>query len=163
MHLLSRARRRGNTHHGLEGDLDLLLERTKLLAHCRLLFLQALASLFPVLLKMEGEQQRIAVEFLRFDACGQFFAGWTLIGAAALKLRGSELQQSILEMMMELLARHGLAYQMDAMVAGWNGDLIGPEGGAGLIHEHFYRRAATIYAGSSEIQRNIIAKGALGL
>ena len=28
---------------------------------------------------------------------------------------------------------------------------------------HLYRRAATIYGGSSEVQKNIIAKGALGL
>ena len=52
------------------------------------LFLQGLASLFPLLLKMEGAQQRIAVEYLRLDACGQFFAGWTLIGAAALRGAG---------------------------------------------------------------------------
>lgn len=51
------------------------------------LILQALASLFPVLLRMDGDQRSIAIEYLRLDACGQFFAGWTLIGAAA--LRGS--------------------------------------------------------------------------
>jgi putative MATE family efflux protein len=51
------------------------------------LFLQGLASLFPLLLRMEGDQHDIAVEYLRLDAFGQFFAGWTLIGAAA--LRGS--------------------------------------------------------------------------
>lgn len=51
------------------------------------LFLQGLASLFPILLNMEGNQRVIAVEYLRLDACGQFFSGWTLIGAAA--LRGS--------------------------------------------------------------------------
>jgi alkylation response protein AidB-like acyl-CoA dehydrogenase len=112
----------------------------------------------------ELEMRLIALEALLSDQLSAAEAGTpTLIGAAALKLRGSELQQSILETMMEVLGRHGLAYQMEAMVAGWNGDLIGPEGGAGLIHEHLYRRAATIYAGSSEIQRNIIAKGALGL
>ena len=106
----------------------------------------------------------ISLEALLSDQLSAAEAGTpSLIGAAALKLRGSELQQSILEMMMEILGRHGLAYQMDAMLAGWNGDLVGPEGAAGLIHEHLYRRAATIYAGSSEIQRNIIAKGALGL
>ena len=49
--------------------------------------LQGLASLFPMLLTMEGKQRAIAVEYLRLDACGQFFSGWTLIGAAA--LRGS--------------------------------------------------------------------------
>jgi MATE family multidrug resistance protein len=51
------------------------------------LLLQMMASGFAHLLKMEGEQLRIAVEFLRIDACGQFFAGWTLIAAAA--CRGS--------------------------------------------------------------------------
>lgn len=51
------------------------------------LILQALASLFPVLLRMDGAQRDITIEYLRLDACGQFFAGWTLIGAAA--LRGS--------------------------------------------------------------------------
>jgi putative MATE family efflux protein len=52
------------------------------------LFLQGLAGLFPLLLTMEGRQQQIAVEYLRFDACGQFFAGWTMIGAAALRGAG---------------------------------------------------------------------------
>ena len=50
--------------------------------------LQILATGFPRLLNMEGEQQRIAVEFLRIDACGQFFAGWTLIAAAAFRGTG---------------------------------------------------------------------------
>jgi MATE family multidrug resistance protein len=49
--------------------------------------LQLLAAGFPRLLNMEGEQERIATEFLRIDACGQFFAGWTMIAAAA--FRGS--------------------------------------------------------------------------
>jgi putative MATE family efflux protein len=49
--------------------------------------LQLLATLFPSLLRMEGQQRQIAVEYLRLDAFGQFFAGWTLIGNAA--LRGS--------------------------------------------------------------------------
>lgn len=50
--------------------------------------LQILATGFPRLLNMEGEQQRIAVGFLRIDACGQFFAGWTLIAAAAFRGTG---------------------------------------------------------------------------
>ena len=87
----------------------------------------------------------------------------SLIGAAALKIRGSELQQAILQCMTDALARHGLAYQADALVAGWNGELMGPAEMAGILAEHLHRRAATIYGGSSEIQRNIIAKGALGL
>ena len=62
-----------------------------------------------------------------------------------------------------LADRHGMVYQSDALHAGWNGALIGPEESADVIYEHLYRRAATIYGGSSEVQKNIIAKGALGL
>ena len=50
--------------------------------------LQVLASVFPMLLNMKGEQRTIAVDYLRIDACGQYFAGWTLIGAAALRGAG---------------------------------------------------------------------------
>jgi alkylation response protein AidB-like acyl-CoA dehydrogenase len=56
-----------------------------------------------------------------------------------------------------------MVYQSDALHAGWNGELIGPEESADVMYEHLYRRAATIYGGSSEVQKNIIAKGALGL
>ena len=84
-----------------------------------------------------------------------------VLGAAALKLRSSEYQQSALQTIVDVLGRHGLAYQTDALEPGWNGDAVGPEASAGLLYEHLYRRAATIYGGSSEVQKNIIAKGAL--
>ena len=87
----------------------------------------------------------------------------TLMGAAALKLRSSEFQQDALQSIMDVLARHSLVYQTDALHPGWNGDLVGPDEMAGLIYEHLYRRAATICGGSSEVQKNIIAKGALRL
>ena len=87
----------------------------------------------------------------------------SLMGAAALKLRGTELQQAILQTGLDALGRHGMVFQSEALHAGWNGELIGPEQSADVIYEHLYRRAATIYGGSSEVQKNIIAKGALGL
>ncbi|MCH9672973.1 MAG: acyl-CoA dehydrogenase family protein [Gammaproteobacteria bacterium] len=87
----------------------------------------------------------------------------SLMGAAALKVRGSEYQQAALQAIMDVLGRHGLSYQTDALHPGWNGDHVGPDEMAGLIYEHLYRRAATIYGGSTEVQKNIIAKGALGL
>jgi alkylation response protein AidB-like acyl-CoA dehydrogenase len=87
----------------------------------------------------------------------------SLMGAAALKLRGTEVQQAILQTGLDVLGRHGMVYQNEALNAGWNGEIIGPEASADVIYEHLYRRAATIYGGSSEVQKNIIAKGALGL
>ena len=86
-----------------------------------------------------------------------------MMGAAALKLRGTELQQNILQTGIDILGRHGLPYQTGALDAEWDGKLIGPEESAALIYEHLYRRAASIYSGSNEVQKNIIAKGALGL
>lgn len=87
----------------------------------------------------------------------------SLMGAAALKIRGSELQQEIHQTIVDVLARYGLVFQTDSLEPGWNGQHVGPEETAGLIYEHLYRRAATIYGGSTEVQKNIIAKGALGL
>lgn len=51
-------------------------------------FLRFLANWFPILLTMEGIQHDIATGYLRLDAYGQFFAGWTLIGSAALRGAG---------------------------------------------------------------------------
>ncbi len=109
----------------------------------------------------ELEMNLSTLKAMHADALAQGTPG--LISAAALKIRGSELQQAILQTMTDVLGRHGLAYQADALMAGWNGELVGPEESAGILAEHLHRRAATIYGGSSEIQRNIIAKGALGL
>jgi len=40
---------------------------------------------------------------------------------------------------------------------------VGPDYAVGLMEEHLLRRAASIYGGSNEIQKNIIAKALLGL
>lgn len=50
--------------------------------------LQLMATAFPRLLTMEGHQQQIAVTFLRIDACGELFRGWTLIAAACFRGTG---------------------------------------------------------------------------
>jgi len=105
-----------------------------------------------------------ALAALSKDQRSSFYAAGapSLIGAAALKLRASELQQEILQVMTDALARHGLAFQADALMASWNGELVGPSESPGLLYEQLTRRAATIYGGSSEIQREIIAKNTFG-
>ncbi len=40
---------------------------------------------------------------------------------------------------------------------------VGPDHAVGLMEEHLLRRAASIYGGSNEIQKNIIAKAILAL
>jgi len=82
-----------------------------------------------------------------------------------LKARGSELHQKLTEMLVEVLGDYGSVYYPDP-----NEDRslrehrsIGPQFAAGLSAELFYRRACSIYGGSAEIQRNIIAKAMFNL
>lgn len=79
-----------------------------------------------------------------------------------LKIRGTELQQALSELLIEALGLYGLAYPEDHGTAGRNTPDIGPTGAAEGVAHFLYSRAATIYGGSNEIQRNIIAKLLLG-
>lgn len=87
----------------------------------------------------------------------------TGVEANLLKIRGTEIEQAITELMISVMARHGLPFDPAAFKGDWNEPEIGPEGGVGLLGEFLYYRAATIYGGSNEIQRGIIAKQGLGL
>ena len=76
--------------------------------------------------------------------------------ASMLKLKGSEIQQSITELMMQAI---GPQAQPFVAVEGGNVDAYKSR----LSPRYFNYRKTTIYAGSNEIQRNIIAKATLGL
>ena len=80
-------------------------------------------------------------------------------GAAVsmLKIRGPEIQQTLTEQMMQ--ADGPLAQPFRPL--GGSGDF--DEFAAGLAPRYCNFRKTTIYAGSNEIQRNIIAKAILGL
>ena len=74
-----------------------------------------------------------------------------------LKIKGTEIQQSITELMMQTAGPFAQPYRA-----------VDPEAGfdrftASLVGRYMNVRKATIYAGSTEIQRNIIAKATLGL
>jgi alkylation response protein AidB-like acyl-CoA dehydrogenase len=83
--------------------------------------------------------------------------------ASIFKLRGSELVQDTLELTMRALGYYAAVYQPEAYVPGNNVETIAPEYGLTATSKYYVQRAATIYAGSSEVQRTIIAKHVLGL
>lgn len=84
------------------------------------------------------------------------------IEASLIKIRASELFQQIAEATVEALGPAGVAYDVEALHRG-EPQALPPLDAGGIIKDHLYRRAATIYGGTTEVQRNIIAKAVLGL
>ncbi len=90
-------------------------------------------------------------------------------GPSAMKVLGTEISQHITELALEAASSWGRSYQPDATRPGghihlpYASGLIGPELGAVAGAHYLNDRAGSIYAGSNEIQRGIIAKAALGL
>ena len=82
--------------------------------------------------------------------------------AGLLKIRGSEIQQRYSELMMLAAGPYALPFVPDAMEAGWQGDYVGAAHCAPLASTYFNLRKTTIYGGSSEVQRTIVAQTVLG-
>ena len=84
--------------------------------------------------------------------------------SSILKIKGSEIQQSITELLLEVVGPYALPYQTPHDESErWNEPPIGPDWAGPLAPQYFNTRKTTIYGGSNEIQKNIIAKAILGL
>jgi pimeloyl-CoA dehydrogenase large subunit len=81
--------------------------------------------------------------------------------SSILKIKGSEIQQTISELLMDVVGPYALPYQPD--LDGSNEPPIGPDYAGPLAPTYFNWRKISIYGGSNEIQRNIISKAILGL
>ena len=83
--------------------------------------------------------------------------------AGLLKIKGSEIQQRYTELMMLAAGPYSVPCIEDALYAGWQGDFPGGTvGNAPLAGTYFNFRKTTIYGGSNEVQRNIVAQTLLG-
>jgi alkylation response protein AidB-like acyl-CoA dehydrogenase len=89
--------------------------------------------------------------------------------AGLLKIRGSEIQQRYTELMMLIAGPASLPFIEEAMNAGWQADqamqALWPGAlatSAPLAASYFNMRKTTIYGGSNEVQRNIVAQTLLG-
>jgi len=83
--------------------------------------------------------------------------------AGLLKIKGSEIQQRYSELMMLAGGPFAVPFIKEAMEAGWQGDFPGGAAGlAPLAATYLNLRKTTIYGGSNEVQRNIVAQTVLG-
>jgi alkylation response protein AidB-like acyl-CoA dehydrogenase len=86
---------------------------------------------------------------------------------SVLKIKGSEIQQQIAELQMQALGPDALPYLREALEMDWIADPLFAEHyrsyAPPLSGQYFNLRKTTIYAGSTEIQKNIISQLILGL
>ena len=83
--------------------------------------------------------------------------------AGLLKIKGSEIQQRYSELMMMAGGAFSVPFIQEAMEAGWQGNFPGGAPAlAPLAATYFNLRKTTIYGGSNEVQRNIVAQTVLG-
>jgi pimeloyl-CoA dehydrogenase large subunit len=84
--------------------------------------------------------------------------------SSVLKIKGSEIQQTITELLLEVVGPYALPDQIPHDESErWNEPPIGPEWAGTLAPQYFNYRKTSIYGGSNEIQKQIIAKAILGL
>lgn len=110
------------------------------------------------------EVDMLALEWTTLRLLDQVMNGGTAgAEASLLKLRGSSIIQELVEFTVDVLGPQALPYDPAWIDHGVN--IPVPDGGehAGIVSEFLFQRAPTIWGGSNEIQRNIIAKHALGL
>ena len=85
------------------------------------------------------------------------------VEANVFKLRNTEIHQRLTELKAEAIGYYANPYLLSALTEGWNEPPIGAEYANGCTPAYLHFRKLTIYSGSNEIQRNIIAKAQLGL
>ena len=85
------------------------------------------------------------------------------VEASILKIRGSEIQQDLGELLMECAGPYATPYVAEALEM----DFAGATAGGALLNalaaQYFDLRKVSIYGGTTEVQKNIIGKALLGL
>ena len=117
-------------------------------------FVEKLSSVEVELKALEMTQLRVVADERKREK------GRPNPASSILKIKGSEIQQAITELVMEVVGPYALPYAPDE--EGRNEPPIGPEYAAEAAPLYFNYRKVSIYGGTNEIQRNIIAKAILG-
>lgn len=83
--------------------------------------------------------------------------------SSLLKIKGTQIRQETTDLMRRAAGPYAVPDVPEAFDPGWNGEPPGPEFALRAARTYFNMRKTSIYGGSNEIQRNIVAKALLGL
>lgn len=110
------------------------------------------------------EVKLAALEFTEARLLADMAAGKPAGPAAStMKILGTEIQQALQILRVETAAHYALPFELAQIRGAANEPAPGPEYAIRAVSDYNFGRAATIYGGSNEIQRNVIAKAVLGL
>ncbi len=118
-------------------------------------FQARLAQLEINLMGLEIANMRLLVEEQKTGTAGAI--------SSILKIRGTEVQQEISALTMDALGPYATPWIDASLEADWNGEPVGPDYAAPVTPQYYFRRKASIYGGSNEIQKNILSKAILKL
>ena len=118
-------------------------------------FREKLAAVEVELKALEMTQLRVVADERKLEKGRQNPA------SSILKLKGSVIQQQLTELLMDVVGPYVMPYQRE--FDGRNEPVVGPDYATEAAPMYFNYRKVSIYGGSNEIQRNIIAKAILGL
>ncbi|WP_201832568.1 pimeloyl-CoA dehydrogenase large subunit [Microvirga zambiensis] len=119
-------------------------------------FREKLASIEIELKALEITQLRVIAADMRRGNTGKPDPA-----SSILKLKGTELQQTTTRLLMEVVGPHAMPCIADGEALG--GEPVGPDYAAHAAPLYFNYRKLSIFGGTNEIQKNIIAKAVLGL
>ncbi|WKG03394.1 acyl-CoA dehydrogenase family protein [Mycolicibacterium sp. HK-90] len=103
----------------------------------------------------EAENDVLALELTQMRVTSDSADGKPSPASSVLKLRGSQLQQTATELLVEVAGADALPYEA--------GDIASPEWAQHAAPHYLNYRKTSIYGGSNEVQRTIIASTILGL
>ena len=107
------------------------------------------------------EMDLLALEMLLLRVATQA-AGTPGPEASLVKIRGSELQQDIAMLQMEVAGPNGWPYSPEWLEPGVTPPASGPAWAPAAASTYYDMRKTTIYGGSTEVQKNIISKMIIG-
>lgn len=106
----------------------------------------------------------LALEFTENRIKSELGAGKTPGALSSMtKILGTEMQQRVTELAIDALGPQALIWQPRAIEPGSTVPAVGPEYAMTAMARYLNTRATSIYGGSNEVQRGIIAKMVLGL